>query len=930
MNKRLFWLLSFIVVLAVMVAACTGGTTTEQPQEAPAEQAPAEEAAPAEEPAEEAAPAEEEAAPAEEPAEEVDTSGVTELNILWAQWDPADYLQEIANMYEEEFGVTVNVIQEPWGSFFTLFSTEMAAQGGSYDMVVGDSQWLGWATTSGHYVDLTGFLTGEGIAETVTPATLQYYGEYPAGSGTYWAYPTEGDANGWAYRKDLFENPDEMAAFEAEYGYPLAPPENMEQLMDVAQFFTRPDEGLYGVAIYTQADYDALTMGFQNALFSFGSDWKDAGNNPMGVVNSQAAIDAAQFYRDLYDCCQAPGLSNAFFVETNDAYIGGQVAMSMNYFAFFPALVNPEVNPYAEDTGFFVNPAGPNGQQHAALGGQGLSIVSYIAPERQEAAQHFIKWFAQESVQAEWARLGGYTCNINVLESQEFLDAAPFNPAFAETMTFVKDFWNIPEYEQLLRVSQTELGRFIIEGQGTAEDTMNSIAEQHEQILREAGYITEGGEAAMEEEPAEAPMADIGAPPEGITELNILWAQWDPADYLQEIANMYEEEFGVTVNVIQEPWGSFFTLFSTEMAAQGGSYDMVVGDSQWLGWATTSGHYVDLTGFLTGEGIAETVTPATLQYYGEYPAGSGTYWAYPTEGDANGWAYRKDLFENPDEMAAFEAEYGYPLAPPENMEQLMDVAQFFTRPDEGLYGVAIYTQADYDALTMGFQNALFSFGSDWKDAGNNPMGVVNSQAAIDAAQFYRDLYDCCQAPGLSNAFFVETNDAYIGGQVAMSMNYFAFFPALVNPEVNPYAEDTGFFVNPAGPNGQQHAALGGQGLSIVSYIAPERQEAAQHFIKWFAQESVQAEWARLGGYTCNINVLESQEFLDAAPFNPAFAETMTFVKDFWNIPEYEQLLRVSQTELGRFIIEGQGTAEDTMNSIAEQHEQILREAGYIE
>ena len=54
-------------------------------------------------------------APAEEaaPAEAVDASGVEELNILWAQWDPADYLQEIGNMYEEETGIVVNVVQEP-------------------------------------------------------------------------------------------------------------------------------------------------------------------------------------------------------------------------------------------------------------------------------------------------------------------------------------------------------------------------------------------------------------------------------------------------------------------------------------------------------------------------------------------------------------------------------------------------------------------------------------------------------------------------------------------------------------------------------------------------------------------------------------------------------------------------------------------------
>jgi multiple sugar transport system substrate-binding protein len=164
----------------------------------------------------------------------------------------------------------------------------------------------------------------------------------------------------------------------------------------------------------------------------------------------------------------------------------------------------------------------------------------------------------------------------------------------------------------------------------------------------------------------------------------------------------------------------------------------------------------------------------------------------------------------------------------------------------------------------------------------------------------------------------------------MGMNYFAFFPALVNPEVNPFAEQTGFFVNPAGPDGTQHAALGGQGISIISYIDSDRQEAAKHFIKWFAQEDVQAEWARLGGYTCNINVLESEEFLNAAPYNPAFAETMTFVKDFWNIPAFGELLRVSQTELGKFVIEGQGTAEETMNAIATQHEQILRDGGYIE
>src|SRR5690554_3903700 len=434
-----------------------------------------------------------------------------------------------------------------------------------------------------------------------------------------------------------------------------------------------------------------------------------------------------------------------------------------------------------------------------------------------------------------------------------------------------------------------------------------------------------GGEAPVVPEEEEA-----AAPAGGVTQINILWAQWDPADYLQQIGNMYEAETGIKVNVVQEPWASFQDRFFTEMAAGGDSWDMVVGDSQWLGAGSSQGHYMDMTEFLTSTGIAETVTPAMRTYYGEYPPGSGQYWAYPTEGDADGWAYRRDLFEDPDEMAAFEEEYGYPLAVPETYEQFMDIAQFFTRPDDNLYGVAIYGQNGYDSMVMGVENTMFSWGARWQDENNTVQGVVNDDRAVEALQAYKDMWDCCSVPGMSSAFFNEVNDAFISGQAAMAMNFFAFFPALANPEVNPYAETTGFFANPEGPYGERGAALGGQGTSIINYISDERKQAAMDFIEWFAQEEIQLEWARLGGYTCNTNVLQSDVFLNATPFNPAFAETMTFVKDFWNVPVYDPLLQVANREFGAYIIEGRGTAQETMDRIAEQHHQILVEAGLIE
>ena len=415
---------------------------------------------------------------------------VKELSILWAQWDPADYLQQLCKEYEAATGIKVNVIQEPWSSFADRFSVAMAAKGSEWDMVVGDSQWLGTGATSGQYLELTKFMNDNKLVSSVTAATLKYYGEYPANSKKYWAFPTEGDALGFAYRTDLFNDANEKAAFKAKYGYALAVPKTWKQYYDIAEFFTRPEKGLYGSAIYTQKDYDAITMGVETVLFSYGVNWQDEKNRVLGVVNSNRAVEAVKMYHDLYQNFSPPGLSNAFFPEMNDAFTSGKAAMIMNYFAFLPALGNKGTNPnYYDKVGYFVNPAGPYGDRFASLGGQGMSVIAYVSKERQQASLDFIKWFAQDKVQERWAELGGYTCNVKALKSDAFLKGQPYNPAFAETMTFVKDFWNIPVYGPLLQSAQKYFGKYIVEGVGTAKEAMDGMAKEQDQILRENGFI---------------------------------------------------------------------------------------------------------------------------------------------------------------------------------------------------------------------------------------------------------------------------------------------------------------------------------------------------------------------------------------------------------------------------------------------------------
>ncbi len=129
------------------------------------------------------------------------------LTILWAQWGPANYLQELVKDYEKQSGVKVTVETTPWPDFQTKAFREFAAKGDAYDLVVGDSQWLGAGSTSGHYVELTDFFKKHGVAESMAPATVEGYAEYPKGSKKYWAVPLEGDATRLVVPQGLVRGP---------------------------------------------------------------------------------------------------------------------------------------------------------------------------------------------------------------------------------------------------------------------------------------------------------------------------------------------------------------------------------------------------------------------------------------------------------------------------------------------------------------------------------------------------------------------------------------------------------------------------------------------------------------------------------------------------------------------------------------------------
>lgn len=412
------------------------------------------------------------------------------LTLCWAAWDPANALVELSKDFTTQTGIEMNFEFVPWPNFADRMLNELNSGGKLCDLMIGDSQWIGGSAENGHYVKLNDFFNREGISmDDFLPATVYAYSTWPKGSPNYWALPAMGDANGWVYRKDWFSRPELRSEFRQKYGRDLTPPKTWTEMKQIGEFFqNRMIDGkrVYGAAIFTERGSEGITMGATGALYSWGFQYQNPSKpyDMDGFVNSPEAVEALEFYKEFYKCCTPPGYTDSYMEEGLDAFKSGQVAMMMNWFAFFPGLYkDPVVG--GDKIGFFVNP----GQKVEAstLGGQGISVVSYS--EKKDQALEYIKWFATPAVQQKWWSLGGYSCHKSVLLDPGFASTAPFAADFLKAMSGVQDFWQEPAYAELLLSMQKRVHDYVVADRGTAKEALDKLIEDWKEVFEDEGKL---------------------------------------------------------------------------------------------------------------------------------------------------------------------------------------------------------------------------------------------------------------------------------------------------------------------------------------------------------------------------------------------------------------------------------------------------------
>ena len=397
-----------------------------------------------------------------------------------AQYEP---LYATIAEWEAATGATVEILSRK--NHFELdreIKQDIAA--GTLDWCVGSNH-TSFAPQYGNiYRDLNGLIAPEVLAE-FTPLLL----EHSTVDDRLVQLPRHSDVSNLYYIKSLYEDADDATAFEAEYGYALAPPTTWNEVRDQALFFAdAPD--FYGTQFVGKDE--AITGRFYEMLVANGGAMFDDAWAP--TFNSQAGVDTLQWFVDLYEAGAVPvGSPNYLWDDTGLGFASGTVALNLDWggwAAFFNDAANSQV---AGNVGVVRAPAGTAGIHSGWSGSHSFSITETC--DNPEAAASFVTFLTSFDRQMIEARMGILPTRTAVWDAALAEFEGSGNAYMVEVFStfrtsMAEDAFTPPLIAEWIEVSNVlwpELQAAMV-GDKTAQEALDDAAEAAAEIMAEAGY----------------------------------------------------------------------------------------------------------------------------------------------------------------------------------------------------------------------------------------------------------------------------------------------------------------------------------------------------------------------------------------------------------------------------------------------------------
>lgn len=424
----------------------------------------------------------------------------------------ATALQAQVPAFEEKFGIELAIDTQPYDALQQKVFSEFASSSSYYDIVAVDTPWA--PALVGNLEPLSGYLTNTDINEEPESAISDFIPKVfydtavfdasdplkqfpnqadPASAEAItgenfdvYGLPIQSNVSVMAYRKDLFEDPEQKASFQEENGRELTVPKTWEEYAEVAEFFTQPDNDLYGTTVMAGVG-EWATTDFKTLLASFGGDGHMVSDDLNMAFNSPEGVEALTYYEDLIASgAVPPGSTSASWEETATSFDNGLTAMTTNFHALELA-DNVEGGEIAYAPVPQAEAAGPH------FGSWMLSINKNS--ENKDWAYQAISWLTSSATQLAMTEDQLHPSRTSVYEDVESAGADPAEAAFYDTLGASLEVGvgrpRVTNYTEISREIAVAVNRAAA-GDAEPEAALSEAADRVTALLQQAGYEVPG------------------------------------------------------------------------------------------------------------------------------------------------------------------------------------------------------------------------------------------------------------------------------------------------------------------------------------------------------------------------------------------------------------------------------------------------------
>lgn len=359
--------------------------------------------------------------------------------------------------------------------FETLF-TRGGLKDGTWDIAFIVTDWIAEAVTAGALLDLTPWMRAQPVPDYPTGWAPSLTRFQSFGDAVY-GLPYHDGPECLVYRRDLFADPAEQAAFAGQHGRPLAVPHTWEEFATVARFFTRPETGQWGTIFAGYPDGHNTVYDFCLQLWSRGGELIDTTGVP--ALETPAAVAALDFYRRLVNdrAATPPGQEEIDSVKSGERFAAGEIAMMVNWFGFAAVCEQPGT-PVKGKVDVAPVPAGPGGQA-VSLNVYWVLAVGSGGRHRDEAYA-FIRHACAPAMDKLTTLEGGIGCRRSTWTDPEVNAAIPFMHRLDDLHAPARELPRSQALPRLIRVIDAAVQKAITGDESTVA------------ILREAQAQTAG------------------------------------------------------------------------------------------------------------------------------------------------------------------------------------------------------------------------------------------------------------------------------------------------------------------------------------------------------------------------------------------------------------------------------------------------------